>query len=136
MNTLAHSSDGYIRLWFGTLERLALKHLCSGRDADLALGSDTPAAAPAAVSGYTEWVSEGKPAISVGWDWQALPGTQRPVCVRAGLPRSNVMLVDAQGNDMGPDATSMFLAQWLDRHAARALDRPWQTAVAQECGLL
>jgi hypothetical protein len=134
MNTPVISQDGYIRLWPGTLDALALKHLFSGLDADLA--PPQHCTARGVVSGYTEWVSEGKPAISVGWDWQVqLTHLARPRCMRAGLPRSNLMLVDATGQDLGADATSLYLAQWLDTHAVRSMLRPWQAQVADACNL-
>lgn len=134
MNLLSLSADGYVRLWAGRLAQIALTHLCSGRDADSSLDRvNQPNGA--GVCGYTEWVNEGQPVISIGWDWHlsAVQNVQR--CVRSGLPCSNVMLVDSQGNDIGPDSTSLYLAHWLDKSAAVRMAQPWYAQVALTCGL-
>jgi hypothetical protein len=123
------SDDGLIRLWTGALMQIHLQHLFSGLD-------NTPDAQDSLseqISGYTEWRSPGTPAVSVGWDWTLRIHTHRArsmtTCQRQGLPRSNLMLLDAQGRDLGLDNTSLYLAQWVDVHAARNCTQgglPWQ----------
>jgi len=64
------SKDGYIRLTEKTLHAIPIRHLDSG--VYRTDHRDHPATRPSTLSGYTEWVSETSPAISIGWDWQLL----------------------------------------------------------------
>jgi hypothetical protein len=118
---LSVSADGYVRLSLQELEAIPLSHLISCLDGQG--GARAMSAAVATdITGYTEWVSAGWPAISLGWDWQ-LPATgpgARPRRLHA--PRSNVMLVDDSSRvDHGQAKTAMLLEFYVDR-------QPWQAA--------
>jgi hypothetical protein len=99
------------------LRSLELSHLDSKVD-DSDVGEETSAplnarlADWANISGYTEWKSLSKPAISLGWDWVgALPSGVLEV-----LPsslRTNLMLIDEDGSDLGASATGHRLEAWL-----------------------
>ena len=71
--------DGYIRLTFEEFRKISLIHLISGLDED-ELVSLQEGATITEITGYTEWVSDTIPTISIGWDW-AIQQTQ----VRGGL---------------------------------------------------
>ncbi len=73
------------------------------------------------ISGYTEWVSETAPVITLGWDWrmEGAPGQAR--YLRTGLPRSNVMLVDDLRQDLGPANTAKLLEATIDKTAWQAV---------------
>lgn len=116
--------DGYLRVAGEQLLQVQLQHLLSGLD------EDAPEHAPrglgatsATLSGFTEWVDDRLPTLSVGWDWRAgsLRGAMR--YRRIGPPRSNLMLVDARGRDLGFDFTAFQVGLWLDQ-------RRWQAVVA------
>jgi len=98
---LALSNDGYIRLTLRQLQAVPLHHLLSGLDEDCS----------ATITGYTEWLSEGSPAITLGWDW-CMVGQAR--LQRVEDPRSNLMLVDDHGSDLGFDATLTALSAFVD----------------------
>ena len=105
------SPDSYLRLSLEQLQAVRLEHLISDIDADR-----PPAGGEAtAISGYTEWASAEAPRVSLGWDWELAPhdGGLRPR--RLGLPRGNVMLVDADGADLGPAASDAALARMVDQ---------------------
>lgn len=92
------SPDGLIRLSIEELLSTPMSHFVSGVDLECcqdvsACGKET------SIAGYTEWVSKRTPVISIGWDWRIRLAIAGPLWVRVGLPRSNVMLVDARGND-------------------------------------
>lgn len=108
------SADSYIRLSFEQLQALRLEHLISDIDADHPLHARGEATA-VAISGYTEWASAEVPRVSLGWDWELRPhdGGLRPR--RLGLPRGNVMLVDATCADLGPAASATALAYLIDQ---------------------
>ena len=104
--------DGYIRLPRRALDQLRLVHLVSGLDGEACAGA--AGAVYSAISGYTEWATTSSPAVSVGWDWH-IDTLARPVSAACrDTPRSNVMLVDEQGRDIGPDHTARCLQRLLD----------------------
>ena len=111
MNML--SQDGYVRLTLSTLQNTPFVHLVSGLDED-DHGLDPPRADGCAISGYTEWISSTTPAITIGWDWRLDASPAGPRFVSVGLPRSNVMLLDADHHDLGPTSTDMLLKVVVD----------------------
>lgn len=110
---LVISDTGYIRLLYSELQNQTLVHLISGLDED---GPDLPqdGAVPTAITGYTEWVSEGRPVITVGWDWQMLSDHSNIGLHRVGGPSSNVMLVSPGSVDLGPQKTAVLLETFID----------------------
>ncbi len=104
--------DGYIRLSRQALGQIRLVHLVSGLDEEH--GHAAAGAACSDISGYTEWATTSVPAVSVGWDWH-IDTLARPVSAACrDTPRSNVMLVDEHGRDVGPDHTACCLRQLVD----------------------
>ena len=107
------SDDGLIRMSFSDLQKIRLLHLISGLD------EDTPAdtaccAVPTLITGYTEWVTEGRAAVTLGWDWKMLAASRKVALLRVGEPRSNVMLLDAAQHDLGHVKTSTLLEAFID----------------------
>lgn len=107
---LAISGDGHIRLRLAELKGIHLKHLVSGLDEDIQ-GAAHLGALHTTISGYTEWVSETTPAISIGWDWQ-MHGAAR--LLRIGEPRSNLLLQDVHHIDMDYFKSATFLEAFVD----------------------
>lgn len=116
--------DSYIRLTFDEFRQLPLVHLISGLDEDKpillpegAIYSD--------ITGYTEWVSDTMPAVSVGWDWM-IQSTQvkGEYYKRISEPRSNLMLVNAQQRDLGPTKTAALIETVIDKIA-------WKNVISQ-----
>lgn len=113
--------DGYVRLTRDTLLAIPLVHLLSGLDEDHS-NIQQADGRPTRIAGYTEWLSVTKPAITIGWDWALDVFTGRVRYTRLGDPCSNLMLVDAEGGDLGPVQTTVLLTTTLDALA-------WQAAV-------
>ncbi|GAB6039849.1 DUF4902 domain-containing protein [Endothiovibrio diazotrophicus] len=110
---LTVSEDGYIRLSLTEVRSTLLVHALSGLDEEgpnLALGVDRRCE----ISGYTEWVSLTKPAISLGWDWRLSLADERARYERVGAPRSNVMLLDALQRDIGQLASDTLIESIID----------------------
>ena len=109
--------DGYIRLTFEEFRKISLIHLISGLDED-ELVSLQEGATITEITGYTEWVSDTIPTISIGWDW-AIQQTQvrGDYYKRTSEPRSNLMLVDSQQNDLGPAKTVTLIEIVVDEIA-------------------
>lgn len=110
---LTVSMDGYIRLSFAELQGVHLIHLISGLD------EDSPAelsggAILLAITGYTEWVSNTLPAITIGWDWQMEVVHDHVRLCRISEPRSNIMLQDAGRLDVGTEKTVALLEAFID----------------------
>ncbi|WP_424192122.1 DUF4902 domain-containing protein [Ampullimonas aquatilis] len=120
---LTLSPDGYIRLTFDRFQHLELEHVCSSIDSEV--GSLlTENAIPFANSGFTEWQSHTTPVISLGWDWYE-DATNHKMLVAPSTIRSNVMLRDKNGYDLGPAMTSMLLHTWLSSF-------DWQHTLTQQ----
>lgn len=106
------SADGHVRLTLATLLDLRLIHLISGLD-DENLPAPRQGATLSTISGYTEWVTQTKPVVTIGWDW-SLDTLRGQELVREGEPRSNVMLLDCHGRDLGAEKTSLLLEAAVD----------------------
>lgn len=112
---LAIFPDGYVRLTFKELQQTSLVHLVSGLDEEttdlLRVGAFF-----AEITGYTEWVSNTTPAISIGWDW-ILQSSQLGELYykRTCEPRNNLMLVDAHQGDLGYAKTATLIEAVVDQ---------------------
>jgi Domain of unknown function (DUF4902) len=123
------STDGYIRLRRSDLSDIQVAHLFSAVDQDAPMVTGE-GAVQTEITGYTEWASRTKPAISIGWDWSLQMFKGRPQCVRYGDPRSNLMLTDGYGYDLGMRGTSEALGQWVDSALDFSTGSPmWQNRV-------
>ncbi|MBU2839265.1 DUF4902 domain-containing protein [Acidithiobacillus thiooxidans] len=108
------SPDGYVRLTLEQFQAIPLVHLLSDLDHD-----EYPplheGASQTHISGYTEWVSETAPIITLGWDWRMEGASGQIHYLRTGFPRSNVMLVDDQRRDLGSTITAKLLEATIDK---------------------
>lgn len=120
-SSYAISDDGRIRLHLAELRAVHLLHLISGLDENIP-DTISAGALPTTISGYTEWVSDTVPVISIGWDWQ-MSDSSRPV--RVGEPRSNLALQDAEQLDTACIETAVLLEAFVD-----TLD--WQRVVLHQ----
>lgn len=117
MPIIAVSPDSYIRLTFEAFMKITFVHLISGLDEGkpelLQKG-----AISTEITGYTEWVSETTPIISVGWDWMIRPTQKKDAYYkRISEPRSNLMLIDSQKRDFGPARTTIQIETVIDEMA-------------------
>jgi len=110
------SPDGFVRLTLDDVLSVPFKHLVSGIDEEPA---PLPCGTCTTISGYTEWVSDTQPKITVGWDWIIAPADGGSHWRRIGLPRSNLLLVDTAQNDYAWERNLVVLATVVDAI-------PWQ----------
>jgi hypothetical protein len=111
INPSVSASDGGVRLCAAEASRIRLVHLLSGLDEDApAPGKDAVATA---ITGYTEWLSDRPPAVTVGWDWEMIVLCGQVQLRRLGPPRSNLLL-------QPEDQADRLLGEYVD-----AFD--WQT---------
>jgi hypothetical protein len=105
------SLDGYIRISLKSLSTLPFVHLSSGSDSDffLELVAQT---IPTGLAGFSECMSDTTPAISLGWAWYVHSDSNRLLLAPEAV-RSNVMLIDSYGYDVGTAMTSGLLGAWL-----------------------
>jgi hypothetical protein len=83
------ADDGFLRMTLEDVLSLPFTHLASGVD-EISDDGVERCGSCTTISGYTEWVARTSPPVSVGWDWIVDAGRW----MRAGPPRSNVLLVD------------------------------------------
>ncbi len=116
------SNDGYVRLTLSAFRAIALRHLFSGLDQDEeeSAASSATGASESSILGFTEWVSDTTPAVSLGWDWRLNTLSGRARYVRDGEVRSNVMLIEPGLGDLGDLVTSATLCTAVDALAWEA----------------
>lgn len=118
-SVLKISPDGYIRLSFATFSALPFVHLFSECDELLQheLQSQT---IPANFAGFSECVSATTPAISLGWAWYIENDTDSLLLAPEPV-RSNVMIIDMQGYDLGVSGTANLIGEWLQHFDWQAM---------------
>lgn len=117
-NMLSISDDGYIRLQLSELRAVDMRHLISGLDENMP-EARSGCGLPTTISGYTEWISDTMPVITIGWDWQMQSSTH---LLRLGEPRSNLILLDGRRMDIDCIKNSALLEEFVDTLG-------WQTVV-------
>ena len=120
------SQDGAVRMTESLLRKTPLQHIISGLYEDpMTCGIGIGIGAGATVTcldGYTEWVSETYPQITLGWDWGWQFVSGRSGYRRREAPFSNITLVDQDGRDIGVADTARLLGDVIDQ-------RDWQDIV-------
>lgn len=106
--------DGYVKLQLRSFHGIRLQHFVSGLDEESPGGASMEGAYVSTIEGYTEWVSISAPVISLGWDWIYDPMRIPSMLVRQGTLRTNVMLLDNDGIEVGHLKTSVLLEAVLD----------------------
>lgn len=108
------SDRPYVRMTFAAMQRRQLRHLVSALDDDLAVAAGDGATA-SAITGYTEWVGEGEPVLTMGWDWEMRAGEAGVALRRVGDPRSNLCVVMRAGAADDLDDSDTLLKILIDR---------------------
>jgi len=117
------SNFGFVHLTFSKLQELRFSHLVSGIDEDSSPDGGE-AAISTAISGYTEWVTQAQPVVTLGWDWQMLFEGTAVRLVRVSPPNSNVMLENAVNVELPHDKADLLLGTFVDSF-------DWQSATLQ-----
>lgn len=102
------SADGFIRMNENQLMNYPLQHLISIVESTQIEDSQI------LYYGFTEWVTSLTPALSTGWDWEFIEYNGIRSIKRIGLPRSNIMLVDVSGTDIGFEVTETLIEKKID----------------------
>lgn len=97
------STDGFIRMNENQLMSYPLQHIIS------TVESRHTEASQIFYYGFTEWATSQTPALSTGWDWELIENNGITTVKRVGLPRSNIMIVDVSGMDIGFDINETLL---------------------------
>ncbi|ENV01241.1 MULTISPECIES: DUF4902 domain-containing protein [Acinetobacter] len=102
------STDGFIRMNEIQLMNYPLQHLISIVETTQIEDSQI------LYCGFTEWATSRSPALSTGWDWEFIENNGIASLKRIGLPRSNIMIVDLSGTDIGFDVTETLIEKKID----------------------
>ncbi|CAI3152103.1 DUF4902 domain-containing protein [Acinetobacter calcoaceticus] len=102
------STDGFIRMNENQLMNYPLQHLLSTVESTQIEDSQI------LYYGFTEWATSLTPALSTGWDWEFVEQDGIASLKRIGLPRSNIMIVDVSGTDIGFDVTETLIEKKID----------------------
>jgi hypothetical protein len=107
-------ADGYMRCTIPELHALKLIHLHTAIDEDdIDLPDRTQGCLPALIHGYTEWISDTEPTVSLGWDWCLEWYEGQAQCRSLNMPRTNLMMIDQEGRDLGDQKTLKVLQDYL-----------------------
>ena len=113
------SPDGYVRISEKALDAIVFYHLFSSLD-------ETESTMPdgdASLTGYTEWMTNTQPGITLGWDWALHTCDTCRSLRRTGTPRFNIMVTNSLGDrDLGVSMTIFHLKRLID-------SLPWQVIV-------
>ncbi len=109
---LVISPDGYVRLSIEQLSLLPFFHLTSFFDSDFQEELQAQAIF-CKVAGFSECRSDTTPAVSVGWGWY-VHSQSDSLLLAPDAVRSNVMLIDKYGYDLGNIITAGMLNSWLE----------------------
>ena len=107
------SSDGYIRLSLQQLPHVQLHHLHSSLYTERS-PEQSRATSLTDIQGYTEWVTQSQPSISIGWDWQVHYRTGATNYSMVGQPFSNLLLQNNQQQDFSLNESLSMLTIWLN----------------------
>ncbi len=105
------SPDGYIRLPFSTFSSLPFVHLFTEQDDGLQ-DELLEQAILTESAGFSECITNTTPSISLGWAWY-MHGESNCLLLAPEPVRSNVMIIDMHGYDVGPNVTSDLISHWL-----------------------
>jgi Domain of unknown function (DUF4902) len=111
--------DVHVRLRIEDLASLPVEHIYSELEE---AGGET-----GLISGFTEWRAQATRLVSCGWDWTYESASAQLSAQWSSL-RTNLMVVDDAGQDMGVECARLCLAR-LMTHAR------WERVVAGELGL-
>ncbi len=107
------------------LLNLVLTHYFSAVDADPTdLSTKQRCGTITVMSGYTEWIGSTKCPITIGWDWYIEANEQTVLWRRKELPRTNIQLMNENGQALAWEDNLRVLATWIDSHF-------WQKDVAR-----
>nr|SPS05443.1 conserved protein of unknown function [Candidatus Nitrotoga fabula] len=98
--------------------------LYSGMDDDRPVISGLGASATS-ITGFTEWISHGILAITIGWNWELVGTDGKPCLLQTGIPGRNIMFVDQHRQNLGTEQTTAILVDWL-----KTFD--WQTEIMSD----
>jgi hypothetical protein len=102
------STDGFIRMNENQLMTYPFQHVIS------IIESTKIGDSQIVYYGFTEWATLKTPALSTGWDWEFVEQNGLSTLKRIGRPRSNIMIVDVSGTDIGFDVTETLIKRKID----------------------
>ncbi|NUG22262.1 DUF4902 domain-containing protein [Acinetobacter lactucae] len=102
------SADGFIRMNENQLMNYSLQHVLSIVESTQIEDSQI------VYCGFTEWATLKTPALSTGWDWEFIEENGFASLKRIGIPRSNIMIVDISGTDIGFEVTESLIEKKID----------------------
>jgi hypothetical protein len=98
--------DYYIRLQEAQLEQIEFAHLATTMERELLEADPVGRDCKGCLTGATEWFGAiNRTAVSIGWDWISLHDLAISILDPLHI-RTNVMLIDSLGVDLGDEITA------------------------------
>lgn len=100
-NETQGACDFYVRSGELHFQRMLLRHVQSELELtnEASPSHESEGASASVLCGCSEWVTESDPPITAGWDWAVTASGD--VLLNRHSVRTNLMLVDENGNDLG-----------------------------------
>lgn len=107
--------NGLVLLSSAELDGVVFIHLTSALD-DAESDSATRCGTATVITGYTEWMAQGLPPLTIGWDWKLVTAHDTPILPRRlGLIRTNICLTSSEGHQLDWEHNLMQLSRWIDK---------------------
>ncbi len=112
--------DFFVRLTAEQTRRLVWRHVRTEiEDSGIEAGGAGLDGQASTLCGYSDWVTDTDPPVLISWDWKMQ--TTGELVLNPHSIRTNLMLVDAQGHDLGHSRSQALARECLAR---LAWDRP------------
>lgn len=106
--------NGLVLLSPAELDGVVFIHLTSALD-DVETASTTQCGSQTIITGYTEWITQGQPPLTLGWDWElSAEHDTPPRPKRLGPPRTNLCLTSSEGQQLDWEHNLVQLGRWID----------------------
>ncbi len=105
------SGDGFVRISYDEFNKMTFNHTHS----ELVCNISDETSNYTDLRGFTEWISNTAPAVSISWDWKFETKINPAQYVLTGMPFSNIMFVnDDKDGDFGTEKSLMILKEYIN----------------------
>ena len=109
---------GLVQASMQELLNLHMGHFFSAVDSEpMTLSPEQRCGTHTTVTGYTEWLCSAEFPITIGWDWQVMMSARSVHWQRQELPRTNIQLLNEDGQVLAWEDSLRVLATWVDAQA-------------------
>lgn len=107
--------NGLVLLSSVELDEVVFIHLTSALD-EAEFDSVAHCGSATVITGYTEWITQGRFPLTIGWDWKLSAERETSLLPeRLGLIRTNICLTSSEGHRLDWEHNLRQLSRWIDK---------------------